>query len=371
MAIRYGGPWYFRWPIRGLILLAIVFAGFLPYKYEVGGQCRLIPTSEIGLRSQLQDEIQRIYAHDGDAVEANGVIAKLVGRDAEAERAEAQAEVDDAAAFLKMNKAGYRAEDIAAAADQVGSLTAALTFAEAELARQKDLLSRSAAATNEYEHALSTRDSTKATLAGAQANYDKLKAGYRAEEIDQAAAKLAKAKAQLQLAEQKCKSTEIRSPIRGTVATPSIELHEGQTVFPGDLVAVVQDRSAIFAEVLADEAAAAEVQNGMSVKLRLWGNYGDLLTGKVERVAISAVSEGASTPEPFRTDRESNQTQLRYPDDHWRYVRILVKFDNVDLRLLPGMTGEARIVVADDCLWATLWRDVRRIALVEVWSWLP
>jgi multidrug efflux pump subunit AcrA (membrane-fusion protein) len=233
------------------------------------------------------------------------------------------------------------------------------------------LLSRSAAATNEYEHALSTRDSTKATLAGAQANYDKLKAGYRPEEIEQAAAKLAKAKAQLQLAVQKCKLTEIRSPIRGTLATPRIELHEGQTVFPGDLVAVVQDRSTLYAEILADEAAAAEVQNGMSVKVRLWGNYGDLVTGTVEHVAISAVSEAVTAAEPFRSDRESNQTQMRFPEDHWRYVRILAKFDNVDPRLLPGMTGEARIVVADDCLWATLWRDVRRIALVEVWSWLP
>src|SRR5689334_1705491 len=163
MAIRYGGPWYFRWPIRALILLGIVFVGFLPYKYEVGGQCRLIPLSEVGLRAQLQDEIQHIYAHDGDSIEANGVIAKLAGRDVEAERAEAQAEVDDAAAYLKMTRAGFRTEDIAAAKDQVDSLTSALTFAEAELKRQKDLLARSAAATNEYEHALSTRDSTKAT----------------------------------------------------------------------------------------------------------------------------------------------------------------------------------------------------------------
>ena len=371
MAIRYGGSWHIRWPIRALVLLVIVLVGLLPYKYEVGGQCRIVPTSEVGLRSQLQDELQRIYARDGDSVEANGVIVKLVGRDSEAERAEAQADVADTEAFLKMTKAGYRAEDIAAAEDQVVSLTSALTFADAELKRQKDLLSRSAAATNEYEHALSTRDSTKANLAAAQSNYDKLKSGYRPEEIDQAAAKLDKAKAQLHLAEQKCKLTEIRSPIRGTLATPSIEMHEGQAVFPGDLVAVVQDRSTLYAEILGDEAAAAEVQRGMEVKIRLWGNYGELLTGTVERVAVSAVSEASSAAEPFRTDRESTQTQQRYPDDHWHYVRILAKFDDTNIKLLPGMTGEARIVVADDCFWATMWRDVRRIALVEVWSWLP
>jgi multidrug resistance efflux pump len=371
MAIRYGGSWHVRWPIRTLVLLVIVLVGMLPYKYEVGGQCRIVPTSEFGVRSQLQDELQRIYARDGDSVEANGVIAKLVGRDSEAERAEAKADVDDAEAFYKMTKSGFRAEDIAAAEDQVASLTSALTFADAELKRQKDLLSRSAAATNEYEHALSTRDSTKANLAAAQSNYDKLRAGYRAEEIDQAAAKLAKAKAQLHLAEQKCTLTEIRSPIRGTLATPTIEMHEGQAIFPGDLIAIVQDRSTLYAQILADEAAAAEVQPGMEVKIRLWGNYGELLTGKVERVAISAVSEASSAAEPFRTDRESSQTQQRYPDDHWRYVRILAKFEDTNVKLLPGMTGEARIVVADDCFWATMWRDVRRIALVEVWSWLP
>src|SRR4051812_29108978 len=122
MAIRYGGSWHIRWPIRALVLLVIVLVGLLPYKYEVGGQCRIVPTSEVGLRSQLQDELQRIYARDGDSVEANGVIVKLVGRDSEAERAQAQADVADTEAFFRMTKAGYRAEDIAAAEDQVVSL---------------------------------------------------------------------------------------------------------------------------------------------------------------------------------------------------------------------------------------------------------
>src|ERR1700749_4719027 len=112
MAIRYGGFWHVRWPIRAIVLLVIVLAGLLPYKYEVGGQCRIVPTSEVGLRSQLQDELQRIYARQGGPVDANAVIVKLVGRASEAERAEAQADVADTEAFLKMTKAGYRAEDI-------------------------------------------------------------------------------------------------------------------------------------------------------------------------------------------------------------------------------------------------------------------
>ncbi|HEY2761497.1 MAG TPA: HlyD family efflux transporter periplasmic adaptor subunit [Pirellulales bacterium] len=371
MSIRFGGSWFVRWPVRSFVLLGIVLAGFLPYKFEVGGHCRIVAQSEVGLRCQLQDEIGHIYAADGQQVEENGLVATLVGRDVDAQLVQAKSEVIYCEAYLKLAKEGFRDEDVAAAADKVVSLESSLTFAEADLKRQKDLLGRSAAAPNEYDRALSVRDSAKASLAAGQEVYNKLKAGYRQEGIDEAEAKLAKAKADLDLAEKKSALKEIRSPIRGTLSTPSIELHEHQAVVAGDLIAVVQDRSTLNVEILADEAAAAEVRKGMDVKIRLWGNYGDLLSGKVERVAISAISEAESAAEPFRTDKESTRAQQRYPDDHWRYVRIIAKLEEPNDKLLPGMTGEARIVISDDCFWGTLVRDINRLIFVEVWSWLP
>lgn len=68
--------------------------------------------------------------------------------------------------------------------------------------------------------------------------------------------------------------TEIRSSMAGTVSTPSVQLRVGQTVSPGDMIAVVRDLSSLKVEVLADEAAADTIQPGQAVKIRLWGRYG-------------------------------------------------------------------------------------------------
>lgn len=69
MTIRFGGRWLVRWPVRWLVLAGVLAAGLLPYKFEVGGHCRIVPQSEFGLRCQLQDEIDRIYVTDGQQVE--------------------------------------------------------------------------------------------------------------------------------------------------------------------------------------------------------------------------------------------------------------------------------------------------------------
>lgn len=373
MNLRFGGTQWLNYPIRIAVALGGIAAGCLPYNFEICGHCRVVPKSEAGLRAQLTDEIATVYVADGDLVDAGSVVATLVGRDVDADLAKAKADVEFATAFLKQMRSGYRAEDIAAAVSKLESVTSQLAYAEQQVDRNSNLLGKSAVAQSAYEKSISSRDSLKSEMAAVKENVSKLQAGYRQEEIDEAKAKLAKAEAEFELQTKKASLKEIKSPIRGIICKPVIEAMAGHTVVPGDLIAVVQDREQLLVQVMADEAAAYHVKKGMPVKLRLWGNYGGLITGRVDRIVATAVDEGKLAAEGFRTDRESTMMQQRYPDSHWRYIQVMVALDESSTResLMPGMTGEARIVVADDSFWGAVTRDLGRLVFVEVWSWLP
>lgn len=370
-AIRYGGSAFLRWPIRVFLLLAVVAAGFLPYKYEVGGKCRVVPAREVALRSQLQDEIAAVLVSDGDAVAAGQPIATLAAREEHAHLAEAQADVEYAEANLKLVQTGPRDEEIAKAEKMVAMWKSQVEYWEAEYKRQQELVKSQAGSLTSMEKAFSSHSSAQAMLIAATEEESKLRSGHREETVAAAVAKLNKAKANLKLQEQRMPLTEIRSSIAGTISTPDVQLRVGQAVSPGDMVAVVRDLSTLRVELMADEAAADSVRDGQEVKIRLWGLYGALLTGKVERIAPMASDKAQLTIESYRSDREVRQEQIRFQESDNRYVKIVVALDEQDPKLLAGMTGEARVVVGDDYFWNALLRPIERFFLVEVWSWLP
>lgn len=369
--IRYGGAWFLRWPLRLLLLAGVVAAGFLPYKFEVGGRCRVVAGREVALRAQLQDEIAEVLVADGDQVSADQTIATLAAREEHARLAESQADVDYAEANLKQLQTGPREEDITKAVHMAAMWRSQVEYWEAEHKRQEGLVANQAGALNAMEKALSSHNSAKAMLIAAEEEERKLRAGSRDETIAAAQALLDKALATLELQQQRTPLKEIRSSMAGTVSTPGLKLRVGQTVSPGDLIAVVRDLSSLQLEVLADESAAESVQPGQEVKIRLWGRYGELITGKVERVASAASDKAQLIIEPYRTDRENRQEQARFHESDNRYVKVIVAFSQADPQVLPGMTGEARVVVGEDYFWNALWRPIKRFLLVEVWSWLP
>jgi multidrug resistance efflux pump len=370
-AIRYGGRWFLRWPLRLLILAGIVAAGFLPYNHEIGGQCRVVAVREVALRAQLQDEIAEILVADGDQVMAGQVIATLSGREERAALAEAEADVEYAEANLKQVETGPREEDITKAANMVAMWQSQVEYWDGEHKRQKGLVASQAGAVNSMEKALSSFNSAKSMLISAQEEERKLRAGHRDETIAAAQSRVSKAIAHLRLQEQRMPLCEIKCSMTGTISTPGLQLRAGQTVSPGDLIAVVRDQSSLRLEVLADEAAADSVHTGQVVKARLWGLYGDLITGLVSQVGFATTDKAQFIIEPFRSDRETRQEQARFPGSDTRFLKVVVGFEKADPRLLPGMTGEARIVVGEDYFWNALWRPIKRFLLVEVWSWLP
>jgi multidrug resistance efflux pump len=368
--IRGGGPPVFRWTVRLVLVALVILGGFIPWNYEIGGQCHLLPAREAGVRAQIVDEIVHVLVKEGDTVEEGQVIAELAVREEQAGVARATAELKHARARLKLLLTGARDEDRAIALQRVEMWKIQFNYYESELKRNQELLQEKAASISDVEKSLQSRDGAEAALVAAQEALKRTEEGPREEEIEAQRAEVERVEAELAHYTKQVELRHIRAPLTGRIVTKDVALRTGHAVQPGDLIAVVHDTQRLRAEVAADEAAAVRIRPGMLVKLRLNGTDGELLTGKVVHVADKAIEENQFDQEAFRSDRETRVEEVLSNENHMR-IRVDVELDKSRAKLVPGMTGEARIVVAEDLLWRALWRPVLRFVRVDVWSWLP
>jgi multidrug resistance efflux pump len=369
--VRGGGPAWFRWTVRLVVLAAIIVAGFLPYGYELGGDCRIVPKDERGVRALIGDEIATVHVTQGQEVPAGYVLATLAARDEESQVEISRAELKRAQANLDLLRAGSRPEDLQMAELKVELWQVQLAFREADLARVKKLQSTNSATPQELERSQKGYDTGLQMVALSQEQLTKVKNGPRAEEIRAAEAAVEAAQARSNQAEKMFALRQITTPIAGRIATLHVGARQGQVAAPGDLIAVVQDTSSLHLEVQAQESTAVYLKPGMVVKVRLNGTYGELLTGKVVSIGDLAARRTVVTTAPARTDREELQEEIMRTGEEPHFVPVVVELDPHEVSLAPGMTGYARIVVAPDYFWNVLKNPILRFFRVDVWSWLP
>lgn len=368
--IRRGGHPFLRWTVRCIVLAAIIACGFIHWNYEIGGPCRLVPSSQIGVRAQIADEIVKIHIEEGDWVEVGQLIAELAVRDERAGVERSAAEVKQAKARLALLKTGGREEDIAIAQQRVELWRMQFAYFDREFQRNEELYKEKATSLSDVERSKQARDAAEIALISAQESLGRLKKGPREEEILAMEAEVERREVELRHFEEQAALGVISAPMAGRIVTKDVGFRVGQVVQPGDVIAVIHDTARLQAEVAADEAAAVRIQPGMPTKMRFYGTDGTLLTGRVIRVAWDATEESDFDNEPFRSDRESRIENVLNNHDK-RRIRIDVELDPHQLNLLPGMTGQARIVIKEDLLWSALLRPVLRFLRVDVWSWLP
>jgi hypothetical protein len=369
--IRGGGPWWFRWSVRIAVAASIVVLGFLPYHYEIGGDFRVAPKQERGLRSLLADELAEVRIQDGQDVPADYVVAVLSAREEESAVELAKAELKQAQANLDLLRAGSRPEDIQLAELQLELYQTQTAFRENELTRVKKLRESNSATPQELERAQRASDVATSMVEIAKERLGKVKNGPRAEEVQEAEAAVEAAKVKLDLNQRKLALREIKTPIAGRIASPGLAAKQGQFLQEGELLAVVQDISQVHAEMAADEAAAANIKVGMPVKLRLNGTYGELLMGKVSAIHAHAQPYPHFANASVRSDREQSLQGAKLDGDEDRFVAVVIDLDDREYQVVPGMTGYARVVVANDYFWSVLGRSLARFFRVDVWSWLP
>ena len=321
---------------------AHVDRGPLTAAVSASGNLAAVTTVQVG--SQVSGQVKELFADFNSLVKRNQVIARIDPAIFEAKVTQARAEVDAAhAAVLNQSAQVERAradvENARAALAEARAQTAKSQVAVAEAARdlerkmelfKRDLISRS-----ERDTAQAARESAAAQLDSSRAKEQALAAG-----IQSAAAQLRVAEAMLQSSRASVKQkqaalqqsqldldhTTIRAPVDGVVVARAVDV--GQTVAASlqapVLFTIAQDLTKMQVETSVDEADIGRIKLEDRASFTVDAFPGQSFTGTVRQIRKAALVV---------------QNVVTYT--------VVIGVDNPGGRLLPGMTANVKMIVAE------------------------
>ena len=224
--------------------------------------------------------------------------------------------------------AGYIAEARVRAGDTVsqGQVLAVLDDRDLRLEQVK-WRSELEQALGKYRSALAGKDRAGARVTAAQAD---------------------QAQAQLSLAEERLRRTQLLAPFDGVVVSGDLAQLLGSPVEQGKVLFEVAPLDAYRAILQVDERDMIYVRNGQQGWLALAGRSDEKLAFTVRQVTpVSTPSEGENT------------------------FRVEAKLDDAGVQLRPGMEGVGKIVVGERRLiWIWTYRAIDWLRLT-LWRWTP
>lgn len=312
----------------------------------------LTPVTTVLVGSQLSGQIVEILADYNSQVKAGQVVARLNGDQIRTRRDAAQADLQQARADLLVKqaqldrarvartKAESTIKDIAAQRERTN---AQLADAKRTFDRQNELFNRNTGSQQNLDTARTQVEIQTASLASNEAQLASAKAELAGLDADilLAEGQVKSAEAVISQREAKLKDilidlerTEIRSPVDGVVVQRQVDL--GQTVAASlstpTLFQIAQDLRVIDIYANVDEADVGRLKTGQPVSFTVNAYPNRSFEGRVEMVRLGA---------------QTIQNVVTYTG--------VVRVENADMALLPGMTANLQVVTEDR-------RDVLRIA---------
>lgn len=338
-----------------------------------------VETREIQIGSKVGGRVTQVPVEEGQAVKSGDLLVRFESDDLKAQRAQAEAQLEQAQADLNRLQRGYRPEEIAQAEATAQEQRAMLDAAKngprtQELQQAKaDYAAASADATNaqtnykrmemlvradtisrqEFDNAKALRDSTaekaeslrqrlamlqegtrKEDLQAAQERYrqaqataDMMQHGYRKEDIDAGRGKLSEALARIQQLDVALREAELFAPADGLVQTVSVRT--GDLVGPGKIVVTMLESSQLWVKVYVPETDLAAVRVGQSAHVEVDSLQKRPFTGSVQEIS----SQAEFLPRNVQT-RDDRQHQV---------FGVKVRVDNPDGVLKSGMSATVRL----------------------------
>ena len=284
-----------------------------------------VEATEVLVSTKVAGAIESLAVDEGHAVAAGQELARIDTTDTRLALAAARAERAQADAELRLRRAGSRVEDVREAEAQVVRAEADLAGAAKDLDRMEGLLASGSGTTKSRDDARTRRDVAAAGLDAAGERLRRLKAGFRQEEKDAAAARLQATDARIAQLEQQLKDAIVASPVAGVVTEKLAEA--GELAARGTGLVVVTDLASAWLNVYVPEPDLARIRIGQEAEVRTDD-------GQVRRGRVSFVSPRAEfTPKNVQTRDE--RVKLVY--------RVKVALENADGLFKPGMPAEARL----------------------------
>ena len=245
------------------------------------------PVTTVLVGTQVSGTVKNIYADFNSPVKKGQLIAQI-------DPARFEAEVEQARANLLSTKA------------EAERTEANLIDAERKLERNRKLFSDNLVSKNDMDTS--------------ETNYETAKA-----QVSASKAQVAQAEATLKIAETNLRYTRILSPVDGIVVSRNVDV--GQTVAASfqtpTLFTIAQDLTKMQIDTNVDEADIGKVSAGQNVEFNV-DAYPDItFKGKVSQVRNAPITI---------------QNVVTYD--------VVIKVDNPELQLKPGMTANVSIVLS-------------------------
>jgi len=322
--------------------LARVERGPLTAAVSATGSLNAVVTVQVG--SQVSGQIKELFADFNTVVRRGQVIARLDPSSFEARVSQARAELEAAEAAVlnqqaQVERARAEVENARAAHAEARAQTAraqvAVADARRDLDRKAELFRRELIARSERDSAEAAYDSAVAQLEAARAKEQAALAAIGAAEaqlrvaqaaLESARAQVRQKQAALRQAEVDLEHTTIRAPVDGVVVSRSVDV--GQTVAASlqapVLFTIAQDLTRMQVDTSVDEADIGRIRVGGPAVFTVDAFPGEVFTGRVVQIRKAA---------------QVVQNVVTYT--------VVVAVDNPDGRLLPGMTANVRLIVAE------------------------
>ncbi|MBI3031371.1 MAG: HlyD family secretion protein [Candidatus Rokubacteria bacterium] len=320
--------------------VARVERGPLTATVSATGNLNAVITVQVG--SQVSGQIKELHADFNSQVKKDQLIAHIDPDLFEAKANQARADLENAQASVLNQTANLeraRADvenaraSLAGARAQTAKAQVALLDARRDLDRKTELLRKELISQSDKDTSQATHDSAAAQLESAQAQERAL-----ASQIRMTQAQLGVAEALLKAAHAQVKlkkaaldqalvdlaHTYIRAPVDGTVVSRNVDV--GQTVAASlqapTLFTIAQDLTQMQVDTSVDEADIGRIR------------VGDRVTFTVDAFPVRAF---AGQVVQIRKAPQVVQNVVTY--------NVVVGVQNPDLKLLPGMTANVKVVV--------------------------
>ncbi len=320
---------------------ATVTVGDINSTVAATGTCNAVVTVQVG--SQVSGNIKALYADFNTKVTKGELVALIDPEVFQARVNQSRANLDNArAAVMNAMATAVRAEaEIASAVAarenvkaQLARARADLRDAEVKLRRRLALFEKGLLSKEDTDTAQATYDAGAATVeaVGAQLNSadQNVKAaeaqhGVALAQMESTSAQVRQVQAALAQAELDLRHTEIRAPVEGTVIARHMDA--GQTVAASfqapTIFEIAQDLTRMQVDTNVDESDISQVQVGQHASFTV-----DAYPAVTFPAVVSQVRKA-----PINV-----QNVITYD--------VVLSVDNSQLRLLPGMTANVRILTS-------------------------
>jgi HlyD family secretion protein len=281
-------------PPKAVVNVKVARAEAAEVQLTVQAPATIFPREQANISARITAPILNLKARKGDTISAGQVLALLENRDAEAQQAEASANLADAEANLQKTSAGTLPADIERARGQVETSEAARNLAQKNYDRRKDLFAQGAipnrdllTSETELSQAKTAYDVAKRTLNLLEQQSGKTDVVIAQTRVQQAKARQSLAAAQLQF-------TELRSPLTGTITEQF--MYAGDMAKPDAPIFTLMDLSVAIARAQVPDTDARRIAHGQSCSFSMQDQASDSAKGTIT-VVNQAVDQMRRTVE--------------------------------------------------------------------------